>query len=135
MIDVRLTARRDAKAARASLRKAIAQVGLHRPATICTDRALTYRKVIQDENRHDDPPFDSIPHIDRTWRNNRIGSDRAALKRLLGCRQSFLSLSPAEQTLRGIEAIRTLKNHDIDDMKPGVQGEIALAHEMFGIAV
>lgn len=134
MIDFRLTARRDAKAARAFLRKAIEKVRLHRPVTICTDKAPTYRKVIQDENRRYDPQFDSITHIDRKWRNNRIESDHAALKRLLGYRQSFRSLSSAKQTLRGIEAIRTIKNHHIDDMKPGVQGEIDLVHEMFGLA-
>lgn len=32
------------------------------------------------------------------------------------------------------DTIRTIKNHHIDDMKPGVQGEIALVHEMLGLA-
>ncbi|WP_193140956.1 IS6 family transposase [Meridianimarinicoccus sp. MJW13] len=134
MIDFRLTARRDAKAAKAFLRRAIEKVRLHRPVTICTDKAPTYRKVIQDENRRYDPQFDSITHIDKKWRNNRIESDHAALKRLLGYRQSFRTLRSAKSTLRAIEAIRTIKNHHIDNMKPGVQGEIAFVHEMFGLA-
>jgi IS6 family transposase len=84
LVDFRLTARRDAKAAKAFLRKAIKRVRLHRSVTICTDKAPTYRKVIWDENRRYDPPFESITHIDRKWLNNRIESGHAALKRLLG---------------------------------------------------
>ena len=134
MIDFRLTARRDTKAAKAFLRKAIEKVRLHRPVTICTDKAPTYRKVIQDENQRYDPQFDSITHIDKKWRNNRIESDHAALKRLLGYRQSFRSLRSAKSTLRGIEAVRTIRNHHIDNMGPGVQGEIDFVHEIFGLA-
>ncbi|MEP4399545.1 DDE-type integrase/transposase/recombinase, partial [Parasphingorhabdus sp.] len=48
---------------------------------------------------------------DRKWRNNRIESDHAAMKRLLGYRQSFRSLRTAKATLSGIETIRTIKRH------------------------
>lgn len=63
MIDFRLTARRDAKAAKAFLNKAIERVRLHRPVTICTDKATTYRRVIRGINPWYDPHFDSIRHI------------------------------------------------------------------------
>ena len=134
LIDFRLTAKRDAKAARAFLRKAIEKARLHRPVTICTDKAPTYRRVIRDINNEYDPHFDSIAHIDKKWRNNLIESDHVALKRILGYRQSFRSLSSAKATLRGIEAIRSIKNRHVYDMKPGVQGEIALVHEVFGLS-
>jgi IS6 family transposase len=131
MVDFRLTARRDAKAAKAFLRKAIERVRLHRPVTICTDKAPTYRKVIRDENRRYDPQFESITHIDRKWRNNRIESDHAALKRLLGFRQSFRSLQSAKATLSGIETIRTIKRGHIYKKPPGVKGEIAFIRQLF----
>ncbi len=60
MIDFRLTARRDAKAAKSILNKAIERVRLHRPVTIVTDKAPTYRRVIRDINHRYDPHFDSI---------------------------------------------------------------------------
>ena len=47
-MDFRLTARRDAKAVKAFLNKAIEPVRLHRPVSICTDKAPTYRNVIRD---------------------------------------------------------------------------------------
>nr|WP_252731467.1 transposase [Lentibacter algarum] len=87
MVDLRLTAQRDAKAAKAFLNKAIERVRLHRPVTIVTDKAQAYRRVIREINHRYDPHFDSIRHIDRKWRNNRIESDHAAMKRLLGYRQ------------------------------------------------
>lgn len=116
------------------MRKAIEMARLYRPVTICTDKAPTYRLVIREINQRYDPHLDSITHIDKKWKNNRIESDHAALKRLLGYRQSFRSLSSAKATLYGIEAFRPIKNRHVYDMKPGFQGEITLVYEMFGLA-
>ena len=70
-IAFRLTARRDAKAAKAFLKQAIEGVRLCRPVSIRIDKAPGYRKVIGDPNHRHDPRFDGILRIDRTWRNNR----------------------------------------------------------------
>lgn len=131
MIDFRLTARRDAKA---FLNKAIERVRLHRPVTICTDKAQAYRRVIRELNQSYDPHFDSIRHIDQKWRNNRIESDHAAMKQLLGFRQSFRSLRSAKATLSGIATIRTIKRGHCQNKKPGVTGEIALITQLFEAA-
>ncbi|WP_255731683.1 IS6 family transposase, partial [Phaeobacter sp. B1627] len=65
MVDFRLTGRRDAKAAKSFLYKAIERVRLHRPVAICTDKAKAYRRVIREINHSYDPHFDSIQRIDR----------------------------------------------------------------------
>ena len=132
MVDFRLTAKRDARAARAFLDKAIERVRLYRPVSICTDKAHTYRRVIREINFEYDPHFESIRHIDRKWRNNRIESDHAALKRILGYRQSFRSLRTAKATLSGIETIRTIKRGHIHNKEPGVAGEIKFLSQLFG---
>ncbi|MEP2781282.1 MAG: DDE-type integrase/transposase/recombinase [Pseudoruegeria sp.] len=88
MVDFRLTARHDAKAAKAFLNNAIKRVRLHRPVTIVTDKAQPYRRVIREINH-------------------------AAMKRLLGYRQSFRSLRSAKATLSGIESIRTIRRGHI----------------------
>ena len=134
MVDFRLTARRDAKAAKASLNKANERVRLHRPVTIVTYKAKAYRRVIREINHHYDPHFDSIRHVDRKWRNNRIESDHAAMKRLLGYRQSFRSLRSAKATLSGIETIRTIKRGHIHQKQPGVLGEIQFVSQLFATA-
>lgn len=134
MVDFRLTARRDARAAKAFLNKAIERVRLHRPVTICTDKAQAYRRVIREINHRYDPLFEGIRHSDRKWRNNLIESDHAALKRLLGYRQSFRSLRTAKATLSGIETVRTIKRGHIHHKKPGVAGEIEFIDRMFEAA-
>lgn len=101
---------------------------LHRPVTICTDKAQTYRRVIREINHRYDPHFESIRHIDRKWQNNRIESDHAAMKRLLGYRQSFRSLPTAKATLSGIE---TIKRDHVNHKQPGVRGEIAFIDLLF----
>jgi len=134
LIDFRLTARRDAKAAKAFLNKAIERVRLHRPVTICTDKAPTYRRVIREIDHRYDPHFDSIRHIDKKWRNNLIESDHAAMKRLLGFRQSFRSLQSAKATPSGIETIQSIKRGHIHDKQPGVSGEIRFISALFEAA-
>lgn len=109
MVDFRLTARRDAKAVKA-------------PA---------YRRVIREINQRYDPHFDSFRRIDRKWPNNRIESDHAAMKRLLGYQQSFPSLRSAKTTLSGIETIRTIKYGHIHQKQPGVKGEIQFTGQLF----
>ena len=131
MVAFRLTARRDAKAAKALLNKAIERVRLHRPVTIVTDKAHSYRRVIREINHHYDPHFDSIRHIDRKWQNNLIESDHASMKRLLGYRQSFRSLRTAKATLSGIETIRTIKRGHIHSRNPGIRGEIQFISQLF----
>jgi transposase, IS6 family len=133
MIDFRMTARRDAKAAKAFLNRAIERVRLHRPVSICTDKAPTYRKIIREIIHRYDPHFDYITHIDKKYRNNRVESDHAALKRLLGYRQSFRSLKCAKATLQGMETIRTIKSGHIQTRQPGVRGEVAFVHQLFGL--
>lgn len=134
MVDFRLTARRDAKAAGTFLHQAIERVRLHRPISICTDKAHTYRRVIREINHRRDPHFDSIRHIDRKWQNNLIESDHAAMKRLLGYRQSFRSLRAARTTLSGIETFRVNKRGHIHHKKPGVRGEIGFISMLFQTA-
>ena len=80
-IDFRLTAKRNAKAARAFLRQAHETVRIYAPVSITTDKAPTYTKVISELNMHGFPHEDVI-HVTRKWRNNRIESDHTALKRI-----------------------------------------------------
>ena len=65
MVDFRLTARRDAKAATAFLNKAIERVRLHRPVPICTDKAQAYARVTREIRHRYDPHFGSIRHRDQ----------------------------------------------------------------------
>ncbi len=134
MVGFRLTVRRDAKAAKAFLRKAIERVRLYRPVTICIEKADTYRRVIREINQQYNPHFDSIRHIDRKWRNNLIESEHAAMKRLFGYRQSFRSSRTAKATLSAIETIRPSNAVTSIIKQPGVAGETTFIASLFDIA-
>ncbi len=133
LVDFRLTARRDIKAARAFLKQACENARLYYPRTIITDKAHSYVRVIGEMNRFE-LPGEGILHINRKWENNWIESDHAALKKLITPMRGFKSLSSAKATLRGIEAIRTIKHGHVHGKKPGVPGEIRFIERLFNIA-
>ncbi|MEM8691274.1 MAG: DDE-type integrase/transposase/recombinase [Pseudomonadota bacterium] len=79
LVDFRLTARRDASAARAFMRQASETPRCYYPLTIVTDKAHSYAQVIEEMN-FGNGPGDRIRHLDRKDLNNRIEADHAALK-------------------------------------------------------
>ncbi len=133
-IDFRLTARRDAKAVEAFPKQARQGERLYPPVSICTDKVPGDRKVIQDLNHRHDPHLASTLHIDRKWRDDRIKGDHAAMKRLLGTRQSFRSLRSAKAALMAAEAIRTIGNGHVSNKGPEVRREVNLVRNLFSHA-
>ena len=133
LIDFRLTARRDAKAARAFLRQARETVRLYQPLTIITDKAPTYVKVIAEINDRLGPE-DANRHTTRKHMNNRIESDHAALKRLLRPMRGFRNLASAKATLKGIETFRAIRKEQFDGATKGVANEIAFVENLFKLA-
>ncbi len=133
LIDFRLTACRDAKAAKAFLKQARDNARLYQPLAIFTDKAPTYVKVIREINQGRGPN-DEIIHIDKKWRNNRIESDHAALKRIIGPGKGFQTIRTAKATLQGIESIRTIKRGHVQNKSAGVAGEVSFLNDLFAIA-
>ncbi len=132
LIEFRLTARRDANAARAFLRQTLEAARLYRPVTITTDKAWNYKKIIAEKNAGSDPA-DQIHHIDRKHLNNRIESDHAALKKVITPMRGFRSLKTAKATLKGIEAIRMIVKGGVYNRTPGVRGEITFIENLFAV--
>jgi IS6 family transposase len=91
LIDFRLTKQREAQAARAFLRQALDNARLYQPSAIFTDKASAYAKVIWEINQLR-VAGDVILHCDKKWRNSRIESDHAALKRITEPAKGFQSL-------------------------------------------
>ena len=121
------------KAARAFLKQACENARLYQPRSITTDKAHSYARVIGEMNRFE-LPGESILHITRKWENNRTESDHAALKKLITPMRGFKPLSSAKATLRGIEAIRTIKRGQVNDKEPGVIDETRFVKHLFGLA-
>lgn len=132
LIDFRLTARRDTRAARTFLKQAQGNARLYQPFTIFTDKAPTYAKVLRVINWSRESG-DAITHTDKKWHNNRIESDHAALKRIVDPGKGFQTLRSAKATLQGIEAIRMIKRGHVRSKAPGVPGEVSFVKALFGL--
>ena len=130
LVDFRLTARRNANAARAFMRQACETVRCYYPLTIITDKAHSYAKVIAEMN-HGCGPQDAIRHIDRKHLNNRIEGDHGALKQLLRPKRGFRSLSAAKNTLKGIETLRAIKKGHFAKSETGVLKEMEFVKNLF----
>lgn len=130
LIDFRLTARRNANAARAFKRQASETVRCYQPMTAITDKAHNYAKVIRELHLFCGPD-DAIRHIDRKHLNNRIEGDHGALKQLLKPKRGFRSLTAAKNTLKGIETLRAIKKGHFENNQTGVLNEIAFVAGLF----
>lgn len=129
-VDFRLTAKRDTKA---FLKQARNNCGLFPPATIVTDKAPTYKAIIASMEDH--PYFNQpVEHISRKWRNNRIESDHAALKRITNSGKGFKTMKAAKATLLAVEAFRTIKRGHLYKPPENPAAEIRLVNSTFGIA-
>lgn len=93
----------------------------------------THPRLIGELNRFEVPGEGAL-HANRKWKNNRIGSDHAALKKLITSMRGLKSLSSAKATLRVIEAIRTIKHRHVQGKGPGVTGEIRFVESLFNLA-
>ena len=133
LIDFRLTARRDAKAARAFLRQARETVRCYQPLAIITDKAHSYAKVIGEINGQRGPE-NAIRHIDRKYLNNRIESDHAALKHRLRPMRGLQTLAGAKAALAGIETFRTIRKGQFENCETGVINEIDFVANLFPAA-
>lgn len=100
---------------------------------IFTDKVPTYAKVIHEINQRRSPD-DAILHIDKKWKNNRIESDHATLKRIIDPGKGFQSLRTAKATLQCVEAMRTIKRGHVHGKAPGVPGEVSFVNGLFGLA-
>lgn len=133
LIDFRLTARRNANAARAFMRQASETARCYYHMTIVTDKAHSYAKVIEEMN-FGNGPDERIRHVDRKYLNNRIEADHAALKQLLRPKRSFRKFTAAKNTLKGIETHRAIKKGHLANNEPGILNEIAFVANLFDAA-
>lgn len=133
LIDFRLTARRDAKAARAFLRQVRETVRCYQPLTIITGKAHSYAMVIGEINGRLGPEK-AIRNIDRKYLNNRIESDDAARKQRLRPMRRFQTLAGAKAATTSIETFRTIRKGQFENCETGVINEIAFIANLFPVA-
>ena len=108
-VDCLLTNRRDMKAARRFLRKAIGTSGL--PEKITIDKSGANKDVISEFNSSEKT---SIKIRQNKFLNNLIEQDHRSIKQLFKFTLGFQSFRTASITIRGFESMRIIRKKQIN---------------------
>jgi transposase-like protein len=132
-IDFYLSPTRNAKAAKRFLGKALAQrKEWEKPRVINTDKAAAYGVAIQELKQEGKLPKET-EHRQVKYLNNVVEADHGKLKRLIKPTLGFKSMKTAYATLKGFEAMRSLKKGQarVFQVQPGILGEVRLVERCF----
>jgi transposase, IS6 family len=125
-VDFLLTHRRNAKAARRFLAKALRSRQDWPPHVINTDKNPAYGEALRQLKRDD-------PDVEK-YLNNRIEADHGPIKRLCRATLGFKSMKTAYATIKGFEVMRMIRKRQCILLEPGVTGEVRFVNKLFDLA-
>src|SRR5512144_1940488 len=129
LIDFMLSDRRNTKAARRLLAKALKVMRNWPPVSITTDKLGSYPKALRRLKRKGEPK-DTVRHRTSKYLNNRIEADHGALKRLIRPTRGFQSMKTACATINGF----MIRHRHCMLIEPGVTGEVRFINKLFDLA-
>ncbi len=132
-VDFLLTHRRNAKAARRFLAKALRSRQDWPPHVINTDKNPAYGEALRQLKR-DDPDAEIIEHRQVKYLNNRIEADHGPIKRLCRATLGFKSMKTAYATIKGFEVMRMIRKRQCILLEPGITGEVRFVNKLFDLA-
>ena len=133
-LDFMLSAKRDAKAAKRFLKKALKVRHTQTPRVINVDKNAAYPPAVdelkKEESLTEDTELRPVKYL-----NNMIEQDHRRLKRLVKPGLGFGSFHTARRTLKGYEAMAMIRKGQIKDIdRDDVTGQISFIYEIFGLA-
>ena len=131
-IDFLLTHRRNAKAARRLLAKALRTRQDWPPQVINTDQNPDYGEALRQLKR-DDPDVESIEHRQAKSLNNRDEADHGPINRLCRATLGFKSMKTAYATIKGFEVMRMIRKRQCILAEPGITGEVCFVAKLLGV--
>ena len=133
-VDFLLSAKRDKKAAKRFLRRALARDNTRNPRTVVTDRLKSYPGAIR-EMRRDGDLWRFARHRRGRWLNNLVEQDHRRIKRLTRPMLGFESFATARRTLAGVEAMAMLAKGQVRVVVANdMPAQRAFVHQLFGLA-
>src|SRR5512143_3319710 len=132
-VDFLLTHRRNAKAARRFLAKALRTRQSWPPQVINTDQNPAYGEALRQLKR-DDPNAATVEHRQAKYLNNRIEADHGPIKRLCRATLGFKSMKTAYATIKGFEVMQMIRKRQCILLEPGVTGEVRFVNKLFDLA-
>jgi transposase-like protein len=129
-----LSAKRDAKAAKRFLKKALQARHTSTPRVINVDKNAAYPAAMDDLKTEKALPEETELRPVK-YLNNLIEQDHRRIKRLVKPGLGFGSFHTARRTLKGYEAMAMIRKGQIQNVdRDNVTGQISFIHQIFGIA-
>ena len=133
-LDFMLSAKRDAKAAKRFLKKALKARHTETPRVINVDKNAAYPAATNDLKTEKTLPEETELRPVK-YLNNMIEQDHRRIKRLVKPGLGFGSFNTARRTLKGYKAMAMIRKGQIQNVDQGdMTGQISFIHQIFGIA-
>jgi len=133
-IDFMLSAKRNRKAAKRFLKKALSSDHNQIPRAITVDKNPAYPPAIN-ELKNDTILPQNVGIRQIKYLNNIIEQDHRSTKRIVNPMLGFQSFQSANKTLKGIEAMNMIKKGQVGVLNRCVLSEVNFINKLFGIAV
>ena len=131
-IDFMLSAKRDRKAAKRFLKKALGSKHNQIPRVITVDKNPAYQPAINElKNNRILPQNVNLRQI--KYLNNIVEQDHRSIKRIVCPMLGFQSFSTATKTIKGIEIMHMIKKVQVDTLNQCVRAEVNFINQLFGI--
>ena len=131
-IDFYLSSKRDAKAAKRFLKKALASCHATKPRSITADGDKAYPVAIRELKDEKYIPH-GMPLRVKKYLNNIIEQDHRFIKKRIRNMLGLKSLQTAIKMIAGIEAMHMVKKGQTLLGEKSVQKQIYLIHDLFGL--
>jgi transposase-like protein len=131
-IDFYLSRKRDAKAAKCFLKKALASCHATKPRSITADGDKAYPVAIRELKKEKCIPH-STPLRVKKYLNNIIEQDHRFIKKRIWNMLGLKSVQTAKKMIAGIEAMHMVKKGQTLQGEKSVQRQIYLINDLFGL--
>ena len=133
-LDFRLSAKRDANAAKRFFNKVLKARHTQTPRVITVDKHAAYPAAVNElkgeANLPEDTELRPVKYL-----NNIVEQDPRRIKRLVKPGLGFGSFNSARRTLKGYEAMAMIRKGQVEGIdQDDVTGQISFIHTLFGIA-
>ncbi len=116
-IDFLLSAKRDKKATKRFLKRALARENTRNPRSVVTDRLKSYPGALR-EMKRDGELWRFVQHRRGRWLNNLVEQDHRRIKRRTRPMLGFGSFWTARRALAGVEAMAMLAKGQVRVVRP-----------------
>jgi transposase, IS6 family len=128
-----LSAKRNKKAAKRFLKKALGSKHNQIPRAIIVDKNPAYPPAVN-ELKNDRILSQNVNLRQIKYLNNIVEQDHRSIKQIVRPMLGFQSIRTAIKTIKGIETMHMIKKGQVDTLNQCVLAEVNFINQLFGVA-